>query len=423
MAFSAGAYPCRKIAFALNGLRITQIEPRVRGSASQIDLFRKRKLGQNGPDRGGKIADGEPRSPLWTFEEVCQVNVCLFLPNWLGDLVMAVPALRAIRHGLGQSARIVGITRPNLAGLLAKGTWLDEEWYFDPHGDDPRFGTTCLIEKLRAVRWDMGILFSNSFRAALLAVAGGVPVRIGYARHGRRLLLTHPITLPQFDGKICPVPMVDYYLRLAAAAGFPSEDRRLELSLSPWGMVYADRIWRDLSLNRADRVVAMHVAAAYGAAKSWPREHFIQLARKIVGNTTASVLFVCGQRERVTVQSIAREVDNPRVVSLADYPLDLQTLKACLARCDVMVSTDSGPRHVAAALGKPVITLFGPTSPVVTANPWVQGFDLQLRLDCVPCWQRTCPRGHHRCMKDLSPDTVFNHLYPLLMQQGLRGAA
>lgn len=363
------------------------------------------------------------RSPLLRGEEVCQVNVCLFLPNWLGDLVMSGPALRAIRRGLGQSARLIGITRPNLAGLLAKGTWLDEEWYFDPRGDDPRFGTTCLIRKLRAVRWDMGILFSNSFRTALVAVAGGIPVRIGYARHGRRLLLTHPIRFPGFRGKICPVPMVDYYLGLAAAAGFPSEDRHLELSLSPWGMICADRIWYDLSLHRADRVVAMHVAGAYGAAKSWPREHFIELARKIVANTTASVLFVCGPRERLTVQSIVREVNNPRVVSLADHPLDLQTLKACLARCHAMVSTDSGPRHVAAALGRPVITLFGPTSPVVTANPTVEGVDLQLRLECVPCGERACPQGHHRCMRDLSPETVFHHLSPLLREPELRRAA
>ncbi|MGQ9505948.1 MAG: lipopolysaccharide heptosyltransferase II [Thermogutta sp.] len=351
------------------------------------------------------------------------MNICIFLPNWLGDLVMAVPALRAIRQGIGESAWIVGITRPNLAGLLTQGTWIDEEWYFDPHGDNPRFGTVNLIRKLRDVRWDVGILFSDSFRTALLAVVGGIPVRIGYARHGRRLLLTQPIPLPRMGGKVCRVPMVDYYLRLGAAAGFPSQDKRLELSLSPWGTVCADRIWHDLSLNHADRIVAMHVAGAYGAAKSWPAPYFVELARKIVAQTTASVLFVCGQRERATVQAITREVNNRRVVCLADHPLDLQTLKACLARCHVMVSTDSGPRHVAAALGKPVITLFGPTWPIVTANPTVQSIDLQVDLDCVPCGRRTCPKGHHRCMWELSPEMVFSHLQPLLTEQGLRGAA
>ncbi|HOA52860.1 MAG TPA: glycosyltransferase family 9 protein, partial [Thermogutta sp.] len=127
--------------------------------------------------------------------------------------------------------------------------------------------------------------------------------------------------------------------------------------------------------------------------------------------------------ERATVQRIAREVNHRRVVSMADHPLDLQTLKACLARCHVMVSTDSGPRHVAAAFGKPVITLFGPTSPIVTANPTVQSIDLQIPIDCAPCSCRTCPKGHHRCMKDLSPELVFEHLQPFLIQQDMRGAA
>ena len=313
--------------------------------------------------------------------EVRPVRICLFLPNWLGDLVMVVPALRAIRQTVGQASQIIGITRPNLAGLIGKGTYLDDEWYFDPHGDDPRFGTVSLIERLRLIRWDLAILFTNSFRSAMVAAAGGIRRRIGYARHGRRLLLTHPIAAPRKDGRICHVPMVDYYLDLAAAAGFPSSDRRLELSLSPWGLLCADRIWRDLSLHRADRIVAMHVAGAYGAAKSWPASHFADLARKIVTNSSASVLFVCGYKERTTVQTIAREVNHERVVSMADHPLDIQTLKACLARCHVMVSTDSGPRHVAAALGKPVITLFGPTWPIVTANPTVQSIDLQLPLE------------------------------------------
>lgn len=355
--------------------------------------------------------------------EVRPVRICLFLPNWLGDLVMAVPALRAIRKAVGQSAQIIGITRPNLAGLIGKGTWLDDEWYFDPHGDDPRFGTATLINRLRANHWDLAILFTNSFRSAMIAAAGGVRKRIGYARHGRRLLLTHPIDAPRRDGRISQVPMVDYYLDLAAAAGFPSTDRRLELPLSPWGTLCADRIWRDLSLDRADRIVAMHVAGAYGAAKSWPASHFVELARKIVTHTLASVLFVCGHRERTTVQRIARELGHERVVSMADHPLDIQTLKACLARCHVMVSTDSGPRHVAAAFGKPVITLFGPTWPIVAANPTVQSIDLQLALECVPCGRRTCPKGHHRCMQELSPELVFRHLYPYLIRQELRDAA
>lgn len=355
--------------------------------------------------------------------EVGRVNICLFVPNWLGDLVMAIPALRAIRSHFGSEAAVVGILRPNLAGLLAGSSWLDEEWYFDPRGDETRFGTKPLIERLRSRRWDVGVLFTNSLRTALLALAGGVRHRVGYARYGRGPLLTQPLAPPRQNGKIARVPMVDYYLALAKAVGCTQLDKQLELPLSLWGDIGAQRTWLDLGLQHAFPVVAMHVGGAFGASKSWPPGHFVALARRIVQSSDASVLFVCGAKERETVRSITRQVAHPRVVSLADHPLDLQTLKSCLARCQVMVSTDSGPRHMAGALGKPVITLFGPTWPIVTANPTVKGLDLQLSLDCVPCGRRVCPQGHHRCMVDLTPDYVFEHLQQFLRSLDVRSAA
>ncbi|ASV76242.1 ADP-heptose--lipooligosaccharide heptosyltransferase II [Thermogutta terrifontis] len=351
------------------------------------------------------------------------MNICLFLPNWLGDLVMAVPAIRAIRARFGPGARIVGITRPNLAGLLSGSNWINEFWYYDPRTDDPRFDTFATIQRLRTVRWDQAILFTNSLRTALLAVAGGIPERIGYARDGRAALLTHALPVPRDGGQIRRVPMVDYYLGLARAIGADSDDRRLELPLSLWGEVCADRVWKDLNLPTHGPVIAMHVGGAFGASKCWPPAHFVELARRIVTSTPAWVLFVCGHREREVVRRIAREVSHPKVVSMADQPLDLQTLKSCLHRCTAMVSTDSGPRHMAAALGKPVVTLFGPTWPVVTANPTVESIDLQVSLDCVPCGQPRCPLGHHRCMEELSPDMVFQAVLPYISRTQFRSVA
>jgi heptosyltransferase-2 len=170
-------------------------------------------------------------------------------------------------------------------------------------------------------------------------------------------------------------------------------------------------------------VIALNSSGAYGAAKRWPLEHFSRLARRLVERTDHDVLVLCGPGEREAAQAIARGAGCRRVFSLADQPLGLGTSKACLQRSRLMVSTDSGPRHVAAAFGKPVITLFGPTMPVWVQNPTVRGVDLQLELDCIGCGKRACPLGHHRCMRELSVDDVFGHVVKLLRESSVVRAA
>jgi heptosyltransferase-2 len=117
---------------------------------------------------------------------------------------------------------------------------------------------------------------------------------------------------------------------------------------------------------------------------------------------------MCGPKEKDIARRIVELSGSPRVFSMADQPMDLGTSKACIRRCRLMVSTDSGPRHVAAALGLPVVTMFGPMLPVWSANPTQQAANLVLDLDCIGCHKRICPLAHHRCMRDLTVETVFN---------------
>jgi heptosyltransferase II len=119
------------------------------------------------------------------------------------------------------------------------------------------------------------------------------------------------------------------------------------------------------------------------------------------------VLVFCGPKEREIARDVVRLADSPRVFSMADQPLDLGTAKACLRRTRLMVSTDSGPRHVAAAFGKPLVTMLGPMLPVWSENPTQRARNLVLDLDCIGCHKRACPLGHHRCMRDLSVEMVF----------------
>lgn len=350
------------------------------------------------------------------------MKIAIFLPNWLGDLVMATPTLRAVRRLYGVRGRIVGILRPNLAEVLAGTDFLDEQWLFDPRAPLREQRRWALVRRLRREQFDLALLLTNSLHTALLAWCGGAAERVGYARNCRSLLLSGRVHPRREDGRIAPAPVVETYLALAEAIGCPPEPPRLELVTTPEEEQLAATAWHDLGLPDDGRVIALNPSGAYGAAKHWPAEHFAALARRIATETDYHALVFCGPQERETARAIAAQAGHSRVVSLADQPLGIGLTKASLRRCRLAVSTDSGPRHVAAALGKPVITLFGPTLPVWVENPLVHAIDLQLPLDCTGCGERTCPLEHHRCMRELTPETVFAAVAQLLAESSALAA-
>lgn len=342
------------------------------------------------------------------------MNLAVFLPNWVGDLVMATPTLRALHRYFGRSARIVGILRPNLAELLIGTRWLDEPWYFDPSSGHSEWGRMALIRQMRRQRFDMALLLTNSLHTALLAWLGGAKERVGYVRDCRGHLLTGRL-YPRRDGRrVRPAPMVDVYMELARSLGCGPESPRLELVATETEQCQAKRIWQALGLRTDGRVIALNSTGAYGAAKVWPPQHCGELARRIVRELDHDVLVLCGPTERQAARDIVAYASCSRVFSLADQPVGLSVTKACLARSRMLVSTDSGPRHMAAALGCPVITLMGPTSPVWIENPTVRGSTVRTELDCLGCGRRVCPLRHHRCMRDLSPQRVFGEVACLL---------
>ncbi len=341
------------------------------------------------------------------------MNIALFLPNWLGDLVMATPTIRAISRHYGRDARLVGIMRPYLADVLQGTDWLDEQWFFDPRAKDPTLRCRSLVRRLRRERFDLAVLLTNSLRSAAVAWLGGAKERIGYVRRGRGPLLSGRL----YPRRQLDLPMVDTYLALAEAVGCLPQSRRLELATTEQDELSADAVFADLGLNRDRPPILLNSSGAYGAAKLWPVEHFGALARQIVDVLDRDVLVLCGPKEREIARQVVRLADRPRVVSMAEQPLDLGTSKACIRRGRLMVSTDSGPRHAAAALGLPVVTVYGPMLPVWGENPTQQAVNLMLDLDCIGCHKRTCPLGHHRCMRQLTVDVVFTEVARLNEQR------
>lgn len=329
----------------------------------------------------------------------------IFLPNWVGDAVMATPALRAIRQQL-PTAEIVGILRPPIDQALAGTTWLDRTILYQPRAKDRQRRGWRLVQQLRAERFNTILLLTNSFRTGLLAWASGARRRIGFDRYGRGVLLTERLYHHREQGRFVPSPVIDEYHKLAAKLGCPPDSYQIELGTLAEDESRADAVWQSLQLPRERRVVVLNSGGAYGAAKLWPTEYFTELARRLAAQHARHVLVICGPSERDIARRIAADAAHPHVVSLADQPLSLGLSKACVRRAELMVTTDSGPRHFAAAFGVPVVTLFGPTHIEWSENYYPLAVHLQKKLPCGPCQSRVCPLGHHQCMRDLTVDEV-----------------
>ena len=339
------------------------------------------------------------------------MKTAVFLPNWVGDAVMATPALAAIRSQ-GVDGEVVGVLRPYVGEVLEGTGLVDRVIEWDPRGTAHDASGWGLARRLRAERFDVAVLLPNSLRSAWMAWLSGARRRIGFSRDGRRLLLTDPVAAVS---RTTPQPVLDDYLRLVETLGCKSIDRRMQLAVSAGD----EAAWRAIRARRGDVLgqrayVCFNPGGAFGAAKHWPGHLFGELARRIVTATGLAVVVVCGPAERELAVEIVAAADDSRVMSLADEPLSLGLTKAVIRHAVALVTTDSGPRHFAAPFDVPVVTLFGPTHTAWSETHYDKAVHVQLDVDCGPCQQRTCPLGHHRCMTDLAPERVFRELTMLL---------
>ncbi|MGE0757778.1 MAG: lipopolysaccharide heptosyltransferase II, partial [Pirellulaceae bacterium] len=338
----------------------------------------------------------------------------MFLPNWVGDSVMATPTLRALREHFGSRARLIGILKPYVAAVYAGTPWLDEYWHYDRGHCPSELSMLALLKRLRRGQFDKLILLTNSLSTAALAWLSGTPERIGYDRYARGCFLTHSLTPPRAGKELVPISAVDYYLQLAEAMGCRDLSRRVELRTTAEEEASAQQVWQALKLPPAGRLIVMNTGGAYGVAKHWPVHSFATLAQRLVQQDDATVLVLCGPSEQQTAREIVERAGHERVKSLAGQPLSLGLTKACVQRSTLMVTTDSGPRHLAAAFNVPAVTLFGPTDPRWSTNYNPREICVRLDLPCSPCAKRACPLGHHDCMRKLTDEMVLHTVRQLL---------
>jgi heptosyltransferase II len=335
------------------------------------------------------------------------MKIAVFCPNLIGDTVMATPSFRALRRGF-PDAMLTAVIKPRVAPTLDGTTWFDELIHLDSASRERDERMVSVVRRLRRTRFDVAVLFPNSIRSAWIAWLADIPRRVGFVRHGRGLLLTDRLHYPlDAAGRRLPTPIVESYLKLARRLGCPVESVRTELATTGDDEALATSAWSELGLIAGERVVCLNTGGAFGPAKNWPSAHYSELARRLAHEAGVAVLVLCGPNERAGAREIAVAAGHPRVVSLADRSLSIGLTKACVRRSALLITTDSGPRHFAAAFNTPVITLFGPTHVNWTRTYHPRAWNVLHPVPCGPCQRPVCPEGHHRCMRELTPGAVF----------------
>lgn len=334
--------------------------------------------------------------------------------TWVGDAVMTVPALRALRHLL-PDAHITLATRAFAKGVFDGADFLDDLLFCDNGPGKFRNGLAQARE-WRNQRFDLAILFPNAFEAALIARMGRVRFRLGYATQCRSLLLSHPVTMPEWrDSRHESF----YYLNIIARLDQLLNGQSTVLDQSPDSglRVSSDRRAEALDLLRVNGIRSDHqlVALCPGSinsrAKRWPADRYAVLADRLIDQLDADVVLIGSADELEVSLEVSQRMKHQPIVLTGKT--DLAQAVAVLSGVDLLVTNDTGPAHIAAALGRPTLVIFGPTNPLTT-RPLSSAAEIVRRPpDCAPCMLRDCPIDH-RCMTAITPDEVFDRAAAML---------
>jgi heptosyltransferase-2 len=332
------------------------------------------------------------------------VKILIRATNWVGDAVIALPALHVVRKRF-PDAEIAIVARPYVADIYRDQQICDQFINYDVQGIHAGVsGRERLAEELRLQKFDVALLLQNAFDAAWLSWRANIPERIGYARDGRSFLLTNAVSVPK-PGEIPPHEKF-YYLELMRRAGWVdslSDESFIAMIVPEEKRSFAS----DFLLKSGARPNALRIAigagASYGSAKCWAPSRFAEVANQLQTQHDADVILFGTAAETA--------VSNAITADLRRAPIDLTGktaiayLPALLSQCHLFIGNDSGAMHVAAAVGLPVIAVFGPTDPFGTAPVTPRCAVVQEKPYCSPCFLRRCPTDH-RCMTNVTPDMV-----------------
>ena len=331
--------------------------------------------------------------------------------NWVGDAMMTIPALRALRRVLPK-AEITLAIRPGTRGIFSEADFIDNVLLYDRRG---AFSVFPQMREWRRRKFDLALLFQNAFEAALIPFLAGVPVRLGYATESRQGLLTHPLGLPDWRSSRHEV---FYYLYLVTAleqllfgsSSICEAEPDASLKISEHRKLEAASLLQAYGVTEARSVVAVCPGSINSRAKRWPAQAYAELADRLIDEQKQVLLIGSPDEVDVSTDVINRMQQRPILLT---GKTSLEEITAVLATVDLIVTNDTGPAHIGAALGRPTIVIFGPTNPLTTRPFSPEAEILRHPPECAPCMLRDCPIDH-RCMTAISVDEVFERAHVLL---------
>jgi len=320
--------------------------------------------------------------------------------NWVGDTILSYPAVEQLKAFFPKSHLAV-LVPSYLVDLWKTFPYVDEIIPFQKKaGIGSIWEDLNLSQSLKERNFDLAVILPRSFRSAFHIYLARIPIRIGYRDEWRSLFLTHGIRRTQ---EVLRGHRVHYYLKLIEPFGKIETPPSPRIFLREEDRKWADRALKDLEIPEGKPLIGMNPGATYGSAKCWPPDRFGELGKRLASNWEAKVLLFGKEGERPIVYEVLRHLGT-KGIDLTGKTGLLQ-LAALLERCSLLVTNDTGTMHIAAAVGTPVVALFGPTPHLMT-GPWGEGHVVVSRdASCRPCWKRVCPTDH-RCMEGIPVEEV-----------------
>jgi len=328
--------------------------------------------------------------------------------NWVGDMVMSLPALEAIRDNFPQS-QITVLAKPWVEDMLRSHPAVDRIITLNKGQGfiSDIFEILSVVQEIRRSKFDLAVLFQNAFEAALLAFLGGVRYRVGYNTDARGILLTHPV---KRDPEIMKRHQVEYYLAILSSMHWPAEKREPRLFIAENDQQKAETLLKQGGMGDKQILLGLCPGAIYGPAKRWPAERFAAIGDRAAKTWQAGVILFGSAKEREICQQVAQNMEQP-LLDLGGST-KLGEAVAVMQKCHFILTNDSGLMHVAAALGRPLAAIFGSTNPVTTGPASKKAVVIRSETDCAPCLKPVCPKDF-RCMLDISTDEVWDKMQKL----------
>ncbi|MBI3351899.1 MAG: lipopolysaccharide heptosyltransferase II [Nitrospirae bacterium] len=328
-------------------------------------------------------------------------RILIRTPNWIGDAVLSIPAMTAVRKHF-RNSKISILGPDSVIQLLLENKIADDFISLDNNYRSVG-GKLRLIQNLKKQRFDLAILFQNAFEAALITFLSSIRYRYGYNRDGRGFLLTDPVP---FFSKSEKIHQLQFYLNLVKPLiGVEPVFEKPVLKISEREKARARILFEEEGILENKKMIGMNPGAAYGSAKRWLPERFSQLGDRLIRETQSQVVFFGSSSETALVKKIQSQMTEKSFALTGKT--NLRELIAAIARCSWFVTNDSGPMHIASALNIPTLSIFGPTDDTTTSPVGDDSVMIKKNVECSPCLMRECPIDH-RCMTSITVDEVFN---------------